>query len=147
MWHYVDAGRYAQQLRPFVEAFGPDQLLVLSYEELTADPEAELRRCFGFIGVDEDLVTDLGREVNASGTPRSRLLVRVAHRARNYPPLRRTVRRLIPYETRERIRQANLTAADMAESDKDRLNALFCDERARLADLLGDRAPSWASAR
>jgi hypothetical protein len=44
-------GLYAQQLRRVFDAFPPDQVLVLQYEACRADPAAELRRTFAFLGL------------------------------------------------------------------------------------------------
>lgn len=48
----VDRGRYASQLRRLLEHFGRDRLLVLQYERCLAEPRAELRRTYEFLGVE-----------------------------------------------------------------------------------------------
>jgi len=43
---------YGRQLRNLLEHFGRDQMLVLQYERCAADPEAELRRTYAFLGLE-----------------------------------------------------------------------------------------------
>ena len=48
--------RYAEDLGRWVEAFGPENVLVSLYEDVAADPQAVLRRIYGFVGADPDFV-------------------------------------------------------------------------------------------
>ncbi len=48
---YLARGRYAEQLRRFHAAVGPDRLLVLFAEELFADPAAGYARVLRFLGL------------------------------------------------------------------------------------------------
>lgn len=49
---YVKRGLYAYQLEPYLEAFGPERLLIVTREELAGEREATMRRVFEFAGVD-----------------------------------------------------------------------------------------------
>jgi hypothetical protein len=59
-------GLYAQQLRRVLDAFPPEQVLVLVYEACREDPARELARTFAFLGLrPHALPTDaFAREVN-----------------------------------------------------------------------------------
>src|SRR5712691_9360898 len=48
---YVARGRYAEQLERWLASFPRDQLLVLTSEELWADPEFAMRSVTRFLGV------------------------------------------------------------------------------------------------
>ena len=50
---YSDHVHYSEQLRRYREAFPPEQVLALVYEEFRADNRAALRTVLGFLGVDE----------------------------------------------------------------------------------------------
>jgi hypothetical protein len=50
--YYVGASRYARQLREFRRHFPEEQICVLSFEKLVADPAAELSRLFAFLGIE-----------------------------------------------------------------------------------------------
>jgi hypothetical protein len=50
---YVDRGRFAYQLEPFLESFGADRIEVVSQDDLHRERGATMRRVFGFLGIDE----------------------------------------------------------------------------------------------
>jgi len=143
IWHYTTMGFYSRQLPAFFDAFGRDRLLVLGYEDFMADRTAGLDQCLDFLGIDPWRSPDLNLDVNAGGQPRSRLGAVALRRVRTVEPVRRVVRAVVPFGVRERVRSANVRKTDMAEADRRRLEEVFSDERAALADLLGDDAPGW----
>ncbi len=48
---YVGASRYSRQLREFHRYFAPENVCVLSFESLVAEPEPTLRSLFTFLGI------------------------------------------------------------------------------------------------
>ena len=48
---YLARGRYLEHLQPYVDRFGPDQLLILRAEDYYTDELGELQRVAGFIGI------------------------------------------------------------------------------------------------
>jgi len=67
----VGRGMYFQLLSPYLEVFPADQLHVVVFEDMLADPVAALQGIFGFLGVDPNHVpSNMDQAVNASGRPR-----------------------------------------------------------------------------
>ena len=61
-YRYLGWGRYAGQLRPYVERFGRERVLVHLYDDLCADAGAVLRATFRFLSVDDSVeMPPLGR--------------------------------------------------------------------------------------
>jgi hypothetical protein len=59
---------YMTQLRAVLLHFPREQLLVVQLERCMLDPEAELRRTYGFLGLDQSFVPpDPGQKVHAGG--------------------------------------------------------------------------------
>jgi hypothetical protein len=58
-WHYQGLGMYGRQLDDLFEHFPRDQVLVLRYRALVDDPRATLNRVCRFLGVAEDVVTEI----------------------------------------------------------------------------------------
>lgn len=56
--HYTDVSHYADQLAPYIERFGRDRIIALTFEDLKRDPQAVMHTVFGWLGVDEDFVPD-----------------------------------------------------------------------------------------
>jgi hypothetical protein len=62
---YIAQSRYARALRPWVQRFGRERLLVLISEEYHADPGAGLAQVADFLGIERPPVT-MGRHLNAA---------------------------------------------------------------------------------
>lgn len=85
---YVQRSRYAFQLEPYLEAFGPDRVLVVSREELGRERDATVRRVFAFAGVDEGFTSpEFDREWE-TGSGKGSGGYRVMDRAVRMPGLR-----------------------------------------------------------
>jgi hypothetical protein len=100
LWRYRDLGHYARQLRPYLDRFGAERLLVLRYDDLVANPLAVVQRTYAHLGVDPTFVPDLTMRPNVGGIPRpgwrGRLLGRQS-------PVRRLTGRLVPASMRRRL--------------------------------------------
>jgi hypothetical protein len=55
MSHYLDASLYWAHLNRYRDYFPESQILVLFQEELKADPNAMVKRCFSFLGIDPNV--------------------------------------------------------------------------------------------
>jgi hypothetical protein len=68
---YVDTSLYERQLEAYRRHFPDDRILVVFLDDLEADPEATLERCFRFLGVDPTFrVGRPGERRNVSGGQR-----------------------------------------------------------------------------
>jgi hypothetical protein len=134
----VDYGRYAMQLRPYVEAFGRDAILPVFHGRLRAHPCEELGRVGGFIGLGEKAGWDdsLG-EQNVS---RRRLRRSPARDAiLGLPGMAALRRTLVPERVRERIKRRWMLTERPALSaaSRERVEAIFDEDLAELGGLLG----------
>jgi hypothetical protein len=134
------ADRYTPNVGRWLDAF-PDAVHVLFFEELAADPQEEMRRVYGFLGLDESTASSLEGERHNPGSvarnPLSRALLgsRQAHRiARKVVPagLRFAVMGLLTRRGERAKVPANVV---------ERLTELFRDDVAALERLLGRQAP------
>lgn len=67
---YVARSRHRERLRPFLDRFAPDRILVLEHRELLERRPATLRRVFRFLGVDPTFWSDeLDVRWNGAGRP------------------------------------------------------------------------------
>jgi hypothetical protein len=59
---------YGFALRPYVQAFGLERMLILQFEQCLGDPAGQYRRTLGFLGLDEWVPPeeDLGKAYNVS---------------------------------------------------------------------------------
>ena len=75
-WHYQGLGRYGEQLEHVFSLFPRDQVLVIRYRQLVDEPAKTLDEIFGFLGVEQGVVTEIPRQ-NVTSHPEATL----AHRA------------------------------------------------------------------
>jgi hypothetical protein len=156
----VDYGRYAMQLRPYLEAFGPARVLPVFLERLQAAPQVELARVCAFLGHSgeprwhEDAAR---RNTSSERLKKSRMRDTIVK-----PPLLRALRRrFVPKGVRERVQDLWRMKERPGLSDVRRawLEQRFDAELAELGGWLGiplscrsfaattaDRAFSWSAA-
>jgi len=101
---YSEHVRYLEHLRRFEAVFGPEQILVLIYDDYRSDAEATVRRVLNFLGVDESIplpIVETQREtlqgVRFLGLHRLTRAIKMArHRPERANPVLRTIGRLTP---------------------------------------------------
>lgn len=75
--HYMNAGRYHEQLLRFYDHLGSEQVLVLWFEDLVSDSEAVAREALSFLGVDPKGISDTEEAHNTTSFPRNQVLNRL----------------------------------------------------------------------
>ncbi len=69
--HVLRMGLYDEQLQRYVDRFGADRMLALSYDDVVGDPQSQIDRICDHVGVDRHRV-DTETQFNRSGVTRSR---------------------------------------------------------------------------
>ncbi len=75
---YSEHVQYAEQLRRYRDAFGPERVQVLVYDDFRSDNEATVREVLRFVGVDDTLAIE-PEEVNPTVRVRSQRLHHLVH--------------------------------------------------------------------
>jgi hypothetical protein len=147
LYRYADLGFYGRQLDRYESLFPRDQLLVLLYDDLRADPEECCKRIFAFLGVDDSFVPERSGEYNVSGVPRNRYLHRLLNPSAT---MKRRIWNVTPNVLRERLLSVqtrmvnrNLERQSIPAPERDRLRELFRDEVAGLQQRLGRDLSHW----
>ena len=123
--HVLRMGLYDEQLQRHLDVFGPDALLVLSYDEVTARPGEALERICDHLGVARHDF-DTGVQYNRSGVAGGALRARIGRVVRAVQP---TVKRVLPDTVAARLGRLR------AERDRpDAAPPIPADLRARLVD-------------
>jgi Sulfotransferase family len=141
---YLDVGLYAGQVQRYVDAFG-SSVLVLYFERLVSDPEADLRRLIAFLNLDPDMMP--GWELasaNRHAAPRNAVSGRILESG-----LVRSAASIVPAGVRARA-YARLTRPsarpEMPADAREWLTEQYADEASRLQALTGQPPPwRWAS--
>ena len=149
---YVSRSRYAMQAEPYLRAFGTDNVLVLTREELHDDRLATMRRAFEFCEVEPGFRSPQFEREWETGSGKSSGGFRVMDRAVRVPGLRALDRNFdrLPESLRWLVElvvhDPGSGAAPKPELDpglRARLAELLRQEVERLEELTG-RAFGWA---
>ena len=139
---YVELGLYAGQVRRYLASFPESNVLVLFFEEFSADAKSILRKVWGFLNLEAPpSVDDEYRTAhNAYAAPRS-----IVSQAILGTPVLRAMGRLLPQPLRrlgrDRIllRQGKKPALDPLA--RDFLCEIYEPDRARLVEAVNRRLP------
>lgn len=134
----VNYGLYAMQLRPFLETYGPDNVLPVFFERLTRHPQEELERVCSFLGYQGAPVWN--QEESRQNVSTERLRVDpLRDRIVNYPPVKFVRQNIIPRSVRNRIKQAwQITAKpELSLQVRRDLMATFDQDLKTLGEWLG----------
>ncbi len=148
----VGGSCYADYLPAWLEQFGPDRLRILSFEELTADPELVIGRVVSWLGLDATMLpAEALAAENVTAAFKSRRFQRLAlgvndrfeRILRRHPKAKRRLRRIY-------FRFNGRAAANQVSDDvRTELAARFREPNERLAAQLrsaGLELPPWLSA-
>lgn len=142
----VSYGCYADQIAPYIDVFGADNVLVLSLETMKKSPQQVLEQVCAFLGyTGEPRWSEDRAQVNAS-----------ADRIRRFPlhwlvfgnPVAAALRRaLVPQSLRDRLKKGRQMQhrPDLAPETRTRLEAEFTNDYNRLRTLFPDRDDLRAS--
>ena len=144
MFDYEGGGRYAAAVARWLERFGPERVLVLLFEELTADMDAARARLEAFLGTALPAL-ELPR-INAGGRVRSPLAAALLGNER----LKGALRSALPLGLRTRLSEGLRSRVaterpELAPETRAMLRRRYAGDAAELARLIG-RPTGWPSA-
>ena len=148
---YVQRGLYAFQLEPFLEAFGREQVLVVSREELGRERDATVQRVFGFCGVEPGFTSpEFDREWE-TGSGKGKGGFRAMDRAVRMPGLRALDRNFdrLPERMRWMVERVvhdpgsgEAAKPELEPELREELAGVFRPDAARLEEIVG-RPLGW----
>jgi hypothetical protein len=135
----IDYSRYAMQLQPFVESFGPDRILPVFFPRLVSEPQAELERIGRFLEHREVLRWDHTLEPQNVG--RERLRPSSIRQAIVQAPVLATLRqRIVPKQWSDGLKEfwrANIDPPTLPRDLEARLREVFDADLAELGSWMG----------
>ena len=150
----VRRGMYGENLERYFSRFPRENIKVIIYEEMKANPSATLRDLYAFLGVDADFVPHelIGRSVNA--TTRTRWLwLRILMRKAQYAMIWLGIEAWVSGSMKaraasilERFNNVPIEHEPVTEDTKASIRALYRDDRRKLERLLDrDLTPLWGA--
>ncbi len=145
---YVDRGRYAFQLEPYLDAFGAGAIAIVTQDELRDNREETMARLFEFAGVDASFTSPEFDRQWETGSAKGSSGFRLMDRAVRLPGLRAIDRVFdrLPESLRWRVERI-VHDPDKGEAPKPMLSAaqrehlieVFGTDVARLEEIAGRR--------
>lgn len=134
----IDYSRYSMQIEPFLETYGPENVLISFAERLSKRPQQELERVCRFLGYGGQprWSDDVGRE----NSGRQRLIRSPVRDFFVEMPVLRTIRRrFIPQSWRNRVKSywQIKDRPQLSDDSRRRLKDVFDADLARLGRWLG----------
>jgi hypothetical protein len=148
MWWYKELSQYYSQVQHYLDVFGAEQVKVLLYEELYANPDQVLRDVFAFLKVREDVAIDTSVRYNLSGVPKSRRLYNLLDHFIDKPSfLERRLKSLIPLDLRvawaSKIIGMFTHSVPINPQIQAQLRMYFAEDVGKLEDLLHRDLSGW----
>jgi hypothetical protein len=148
---YLARGRYIEYLESIWRLFPRSQVNVLLLERFAQNPARGCQELFRRVpGLDDSFVPNVNRRENVAAGTRSELLLRLMSDRRRFGVLRRGVRSLLSYRTRQRIKASlqdlndrSFTPADIGSEPRERLAAYYAPWNRRLGEALGLGLEEW----
>jgi hypothetical protein len=147
---YVEQGRYATQLAPYLRHFPRSQLLVLIYEDALGDPAGFINRIYSYLGVDSTFRSSmLTARVGEGRVPRSVVLERAltrgtwALRGRLTRGLWWAAKRAGVGRALRRANTASVTRPSLPPAERERLAEMFSEEISAVERLLDRDLTAW----
>jgi len=150
---YLNLGLYHEQVATYLNAFGPEQVKVLIFEELIKNPEAVVADTLDFLQVDKasfdfDIVKERFNEGGSSKFPLLTRLFRRKNLVRSLygKALPLSVRMKLQEKLIEPIKNANKKAATKKEKDPQLMKSLqdyFRADVQQLEKLIGRSLKEW----
>ena len=144
-YDYVGFGMYSRQVEAFLGAF--NNVKVILYEEFSRDTDGVVREIFKFLGVDPGVELSVGKRLNVSGAPKSRLAAMVGRMVYRPYGLKRLFVPLIPEGLRYRIKTGIsrfiFKRTVMTPGDRKLLVDIFSEDILRLQEILNRDLSPW----
>jgi hypothetical protein len=134
----IDYSRYSMQIEPYLEVYGPENVLISFAERLSKQPQQELERVCQFLGYGgQPWWSD---DVSRQNAGQQRLIRSPLRDAFVEMPVLRTIRRrFIPQTWRDRVKSywQIKDRPQLSENSRRRLEEIFDADLARLGRWLG----------
>jgi hypothetical protein len=158
-YSYLDKGRYARQIRPYLERFDRSQMLFLLFEDITRCPEATLPRVHQFLGLESRPLPALSDEEKNSTWVQRSLALQKAVNALSYFVLvqsyewlgwrrgswgRTNALAMAIHAAQLKFNSVRGRYPSLCPETRERLAPAFAEENRELARLIGRDLDSWS---
>jgi hypothetical protein len=148
LWHYKNAGLYAEQLARYYEVFDRDKIKVVLHDDLVSSSETLIEDIFKFLEVDKNFKPDTRSRPNVSGLPKNTHFHSFMEKLfMQDNPIKNVSRVLFPKSIRsgfmEKIRRMNLEKRPMPKEIREELVSFYQPDIMNLSKLIQRDVSTW----
>lgn len=148
LWHYKNAGLYAEQLARYYEVFDRDKIKVVLHDDLVSSSETLIEDIFKFLEVDKNFKPDTRSRPNVSGLPKNTHFHSFMEKLfMQDNPIKNVSRVLFPKSIRsgfmEKIRRMNLEKRPMPKEIREELVSFYQPDIMNLSKLIQRDLSTW----
>jgi len=137
----ISAGFYSEQVKRYLETFGPNQIKIIIFEEFIKEPKLKVKEILKFLDVKEEPPASVGTVFNQAIIPRSGLSSRILKNKM----IKKTARRLFPPSIGEVVIKKILgkkeTKPEMSEKDRKFLEQIYREDIIKLEKYINRKLP------
>ncbi|MEE4201425.1 sulfotransferase family protein [Erythrobacter sp.] len=138
----LSIGNYAAHLRRFVELFGREKLLVLLYENVAVDPEAQMARARAHLGLPARPLAASGAKKVKDKTARH-VPANIGQRLSWMKPMVRPLRGTPPFEAVRNSIAREIQYPSLGDKLRQKLNDHYAPSIEELQELSGESLDHW----
>lgn len=150
-YSYIKRGYYFKQVSRFLEHWDISNMHFVLSDDLINNPAETVKKCFEFLGVNDDFVPEkIGKKFHQATVPKNLALTVLFRNKDAYPVVRRIARFFMPSLAwrnwlRGKLVLWNKKPSDMALSSETRnqLIDLYREENSKLSTLIGCDLNHW----
>jgi hypothetical protein len=144
--YLVDVSRYYKQIAPFVEAFGEQSVLVLDFDELTANPQQVVSQVYRFLNLPQYHQHSFDVHNDLQGVRAGRLL-----RKLRSVKLIRALTPVVPNGLKQGLKRIlnmgvssqKLEKQELSEAQQQRIRTILADDMRQLSQSFGIDIKKW----
>jgi hypothetical protein len=147
---HTTRGFYFQELKPFYNVFSSQNIKVLLFDDLNANPEAFFRDLFEFVGAESTFAPDTSKRGREGGLPKQRWLNKLLTQHNPVRTVAASVMKgLVPLEKRQQLRaqlvNGNIAKQTLDQRTRAQLIDVYRDDIQHLQTLIDRDLSSWLS--
>jgi hypothetical protein len=140
---YVELGLYFEQVKRYLDVFGPENVKIIFTEEMQTDSGSVIRELYAFIGVDPSFVPDTGTRYNEVFTPKFRNLTWFLNRTGIRPLVKKLSPRIIKKGIVKLFYKDKSEKGELPPDAKSFLIGKYRDDVMKLSQLLNKDLSAW----
>jgi len=136
----LEPGFYAEQVKRYLDTFGPNQVKIIIFEEFIKDPKKTFEEVLEFLGIEKTIV-NTGKKFNVYGRPRNKISELIL----GNKTVRKFAKSLLPKNMNlfviENILNKKTKKPQMGEKENQILSELYYENIIKLEKIINRKLP------